>query len=135
MFVDMIDSLAAIRDIDPEEAQELFSKAIGLMSEAVHSCAGTVVRTLGDGIMALFGAPAAREDHALAACHAALKILKGAGDADVLAWAGDHDRIVVTHDRSTMPKFAVERIKRRLAMPGLFVVNDRTTVRETSKNS
>ena len=81
MFVDMIDSLAAIRDIDPEEAQELFSRVIGLMSEAVHSCGGTVARMMGDGIMALFGAPAAREDHALAACHAALKILKSTSES------------------------------------------------------
>jgi hypothetical protein len=57
--------------------------------------------------------------------------LNGAGDAEVLAWAADQNRIVVTHDRSTMPKFAIDRIKRRLAMPGLFVVGDRLPVRET----
>lgn len=75
MFVDMIDSLAAIRDADPEEAHELFSKALSVMTAAVHSCGGTVTRTLGDGLMVLFGAPLAREDHAVAACHAALRII------------------------------------------------------------
>src|SRR5690606_3440356 len=71
MFVDMIGSLASIRDADPEEAHELFSRVLGAMTDAVHSCGGTVVRTLGDGLMVLFGAPAAREDHAIGACHAA----------------------------------------------------------------
>ena len=85
MFVDMIDSLSAIRDFDPEEAQELFADAIALMSEAVHAFSGTVMRTMGDGLMALFGAPAAREDHALAACHAALRILRGARES----WRGE----------------------------------------------
>jgi class 3 adenylate cyclase/tetratricopeptide (TPR) repeat protein len=76
MFVDMIGSLAAIRDSDPEEAHDLFSRALGVMTAAVHSCGGTVVRTLGDGLMVLFGAPSAREDHAVAACHAALRIVE-----------------------------------------------------------
>lgn len=76
MFVDMIDSLAAIRYADPEEAQELFTRVLGLMTEAVHTCAGTVVRTMGDGILALFGAPSAQEDHAMRACHAALRVIE-----------------------------------------------------------
>lgn len=79
MFVDMIGSLASIRDADPEEAHELFSRVLGAMTEAVHSCGGTVVRTLGDGLMVLFGAPAAREDHAIGACHAALRIIDAVG--------------------------------------------------------
>lgn len=56
--------------------------------------------------------------------------LIGINDPDVLAWAADNGRIVLTHDRSTMPKFAIERIKRRTAMPGLFVVNDRRSIGE-----
>lgn len=76
LFVDMIDSLMTIRDSDPEEAHELLSKALGVMTAAVHSCGGTVARTLGDGLMVLFGAPTAREDHAVAACHAALRIIE-----------------------------------------------------------
>lgn len=79
MFVDMIGSLASIRDADPEEAHELFSRVLGAMTDAVHSCGGTVVRTLGDGLMVLFGAPAAREDHAIGACHAALRIIDAVG--------------------------------------------------------
>lgn len=45
-------------------------------------------------------------------------------DPAVLAWAADHDRILITHDRATMPDFAFDRIVSGLAMPGVIVVND-----------
>jgi class 3 adenylate cyclase len=45
------------------------------MAEAVHAYGGVVLRTMGDGIMAVFGAPTAQEDHAVRACHAALHLL------------------------------------------------------------
>ena len=83
MFVDMIESLAAIRGADPEKSHEMFSSSIALMTEAVHTFGGTVVRTLGDGIMVVFGAPAAQEDHAARACHAALHLLKRLADAQM----------------------------------------------------
>jgi class 3 adenylate cyclase/tetratricopeptide (TPR) repeat protein len=76
MFIDMIDSVSATRDLDPEEADELFQRAQTLMREAVNLHSGHVARRLGDGLMALFGAPAALEDHALQACHAALRVLE-----------------------------------------------------------
>lgn len=56
--------------------------------------------------------------------------LDGADDPDVPAWAADNDRIVLTHDRSTMPDFAYNRVEDALSMPGVFVVNDRHPVRE-----
>ena len=56
--------------------------------------------------------------------------LYGADDPDVLSWAAGAGRIVLTHDRATVPAFAFDRIKRRLLMPGVFVINDRRPVRE-----
>ncbi|MEM8723318.1 MAG: DUF5615 family PIN-like protein [Cyanobacteria bacterium P01_G01_bin.39] len=52
-------------------------------------------------------------------------------DPTILSWAGDNERIVVTHDRATMPDFAYERIANEKIMPGLFVVNDRISIRQS----
>src|SRR5215471_15095173 len=74
LFTDIKDSTELIRDLDPEAAQQLLDPAIHRMMAAVHRFEGTVNQVLGDGIMALFGAPIAHEDHALRACYAALAI-------------------------------------------------------------
>jgi len=72
LFADLKDSTELIRDLDPEAAQQLLDPALRHMMEAVHRYEGTVNQVLGDGIMALFGAPIAHEDHAVRACYAAL---------------------------------------------------------------
>jgi class 3 adenylate cyclase/tetratricopeptide (TPR) repeat protein len=72
LFADLKDSTELIRGLDPEAAQQLLDPAIHRMMDAVHRLEGTVNQVLGDGIMALFGAPIAHEDHALRACYAAL---------------------------------------------------------------
>jgi class 3 adenylate cyclase/tetratricopeptide (TPR) repeat protein len=72
LFADLKDSTELIRGLDPEAAQQLLGPAIHRMMDAVHRLEGTVNQVLGDGIMALFGAPIAHEDHALRACYAAL---------------------------------------------------------------
>ncbi len=72
LFADIKDSTELIKDLDPEAAQQLLDPALHRMMEAVHRFEGTVNQVLGDGIMALFGAPIAHEDHALRACYAAL---------------------------------------------------------------
>src|SRR3989442_12843166 len=72
LFADLKDSTELIRGLDPEAAQQLLNPALHLMMDAVHRFEGTVNQVLGDGIMALFGAPIAHEDHALRACYAAL---------------------------------------------------------------
>ena len=72
LFADIKDSTELIRDLDPEAAQQLLDPALHAMMAAVHRYEGTVNQVLGDGIMALFGAPLAHEDHALRACYAAL---------------------------------------------------------------
>jgi class 3 adenylate cyclase/tetratricopeptide (TPR) repeat protein len=72
LFADIKDSTELIKGLDPEAAQQLLDPAIHRMMDAVHRFEGTVNQVLGDGIMALFGAPIAHEDHALRACYAAL---------------------------------------------------------------
>ena len=72
LFADIKDSTELIRDLDPEAAQQLLDPAIHIMMQAVHRFEGTVNQVLGDGIMSLFGAPIAHEDHAARACYAAL---------------------------------------------------------------
>jgi class 3 adenylate cyclase/DNA-binding winged helix-turn-helix (wHTH) protein/tetratricopeptide (TPR) repeat protein len=63
-----------VADRDPEEARKLLDPVLEYMMEAVRVYEGTVNQVLGDGIMALFGAPLAHEDHAVRACYAALRI-------------------------------------------------------------
>src|SRR5262249_13472903 len=72
LFADLKGSTELIRDLDPEAAQSLLDPALQHMMEAVHRYEGTVNQVLGDGVMALFGAPVAHEDHAVRACYAAL---------------------------------------------------------------
>jgi class 3 adenylate cyclase/tetratricopeptide (TPR) repeat protein len=72
LFADVKGSLELLADRDPEEASRLLDAVLTLMMDAVHRYGGTVNHALGDGIMAIFGAPVAHEDHALRACHAAL---------------------------------------------------------------
>jgi class 3 adenylate cyclase/ABC-type thiamine transport system ATPase subunit len=72
LFADIKDSLELIRGLDPEAAQQLLDPALHAMMDAVHRYEGTVNQVLGDGIMALFGAPIAHEDHAARACYTAL---------------------------------------------------------------
>jgi len=67
-------SMELLADRDPEEARKLFDTVIEQMMDAVHRYEGTVNHILGDGIMALFGAPLAHEDHAVRACYAALRM-------------------------------------------------------------
>ena len=56
--------------------------------------------------------------------------LQGQDDPTILSWAADNERIVITHDRATMPNFAYERIANEEIMPGLFVVNDRLSIKQ-----
>jgi class 3 adenylate cyclase/tetratricopeptide (TPR) repeat protein len=74
LFADLKSSMELLADRDPEEAQGVLDPVLELMMEAVHHYEGTVNQVMGDGIMALFGAPLAYEDHALRACFAALRM-------------------------------------------------------------
>lgn len=74
LFADLKGSMELLADRDPEEAQKLLDPIVEAMVEAVHRYDGTVSQVMGDGIMALFGAPLAHEDHAVRACYAALRM-------------------------------------------------------------
>src|SRR5262245_57072553 len=74
LFADLKGSMELLADLDPEEARKLLDPVLELMMEAVHHYEGTVNQAMGDGIMALFGAPLAHEDHAVRACYAALRM-------------------------------------------------------------
>src|SRR5262249_55865178 len=72
LFADLKGSMELLADRDPEEARKILDPVLERMMEAVHRYEGTVNQVMGDGIMALFGAPLAHEDHAVRACYAAL---------------------------------------------------------------
>src|SRR4051794_32315112 len=74
LFADLKGSMELLADRDPEEARAILDPVLERMMEAVHRYEGTVNQVMGDGIMALFGAPIAREDHAVRACYAALRM-------------------------------------------------------------
>jgi class 3 adenylate cyclase/tetratricopeptide (TPR) repeat protein len=74
LFADVKDSMELLADRDPEETRSLLDPILEHMMEAVHRFEGTVNQVMGDGIMALFGAPLAHEDHAIRACYAALRM-------------------------------------------------------------
>ena len=74
LFADLKGSMELLADRDPEEASKILDPVLERMMEAVHRYEGTVNQVMGDGIMALFGAPVAHEDHAVRACYAALRM-------------------------------------------------------------
>jgi class 3 adenylate cyclase len=74
LFADLKGSMELLADRDPEEARTILDPVLEHMMEAVHRYEGTVNQVMGDGIMALFGAPLAHEDHAVRACYAALRM-------------------------------------------------------------
>src|SRR5262250_1101064 len=74
LFADLKGSMELLADRDPEEARKILDAVLERMMEAVHRYEGTVNQVMGDGIMALFGAPVAHEDHAARACYAALRM-------------------------------------------------------------
>ncbi len=74
LFADLKGSMELLANRDPEDARKLLDPVLERMMEAVHRYEGTVNQVMGDGIMALFGAPLAHEDHAVRACYAALRM-------------------------------------------------------------
>ena len=78
LFADVRGSMELLADRDPEDAGRVLNPVLTLMMDAVHRYEGTVNQVMGDGIMALFGAPLAHEDHAIRACYAALRMQESA---------------------------------------------------------
>ena len=73
LFADIQGSLQLAGQLDPEAWHQVLDRYFSLLTDAVHRFEGTVNQYTGDGIMALFGAPIAHEDHAQRACYAALQ--------------------------------------------------------------
>lgn len=74
LFADIKGSMDILESLDPEESKKLLDPCIQLMMDAIHRAEGTISRVLGDGVMALFGAPLALEDHPHRALYAALRM-------------------------------------------------------------
>jgi class 3 adenylate cyclase len=74
LFADLRGSMELLADRDPEEARTVLDSILQRMMDAVHRYDGMVNQVMGDGVMALFGAPLALEDHAVRACYAALRM-------------------------------------------------------------
>src|SRR5262245_18293918 len=79
LFADVKGSMELLSDRDPEEVRALIDPVLEAMMEAVHRYEGTVNQVMGDGIMALFGAPIAHEDHAIRGCYAAHRLVEAIG--------------------------------------------------------
>jgi adenylate cyclase len=75
LFADVQGSMDMAEQQDPEQWRAIMQRFFSILSEAVHRYEGTVDKFTGDGIMAVFGAPIAHEDHARRACYAALRML------------------------------------------------------------
>ena len=74
MFADVAGFTAMSEQLDPEDVHRIMDGCCRILVDEIHRCEGTVGEFRGDGVMALFGAPIAHEDHAQRACHAALAI-------------------------------------------------------------
>ena len=74
LFVDVQDSSGLSGSVDAERWHGIMDRFFSILTDCVHRYEGTINQFTGDGVMALFGAPVAHEDHALRACHAALDI-------------------------------------------------------------
>ncbi len=76
LFADVADYTFIAEKLDPEEVHQIMDGCFKILMDEIHKYEGTINQFTGDGIMALFGAPVAHEDHAQRACHAALSIQK-----------------------------------------------------------
>src|SRR3954451_6126343 len=80
LFADVSGSMDLAEGQDPEEWRKIMQRFFAILADAVTELEGTVDKFTGDGIMAVFGAPVAHEDHARRACYAALKMLEDVGE-------------------------------------------------------
>jgi len=73
-FADVANFTSLAEKLDPEDAHQIMDGTFQILMDNIHRFEGTINQFTGDGVMALFGAPVAHEDHAQRACHAALSI-------------------------------------------------------------
>ena len=74
LFADVANFTAIAEKLDPEEMHQIMDGCFKILMDAIHQYEGTINQFTGDGVMALFGAPLAHEDHAQRACYASLSI-------------------------------------------------------------
>ena len=79
LFADVANYTAMSEKLDPEEVHQIMDGCFRILMDEIHKYEGTINQFTGDGVMALFGAPLAHEDHAQRACYAALSIQKAIG--------------------------------------------------------
>lgn len=137
LFADVRGSTQLIEALDPESAKHQLDPVVRAMCDAVDRCGGVVNRTEGDGIMALFGAPAACEDHAVRACLAARAIvdsIAGLGQANIAVRVGvDSGKVVVfptgsdasDYDTAGVTPHLARRMEQQ-ATPGTVLLTSRT---------
>lgn len=95
MFADIVGSTELIGDNDPELALDRLPPALARMGNAVRQFDGTIMRSMGDGLMVIFGIPHAQEDHALRACQAALAMVQSSRDNGIVLRVGIHSGEIV----------------------------------------
>jgi class 3 adenylate cyclase len=145
LFCDIVESSRLAQSVDAETMHQVMDRALNLMAEGVHRYEGTVNQFLGDGLMALFGAPVALEDHAYRGIQAALAIretLSGYGEQlkqekgvdlkvrlglntgqVVVGWIGDDLRMDYTAIGLTI--HLASRLQ-SLAEPGTILISEAT---------
>jgi len=80
LFADVANYTSMAEKLDPEEVHQIMDGCFKILMDEIHKYEGTINQFTGDGVMALFGAPVAHEDHAQRTCHAALSIQQAIGD-------------------------------------------------------
>ena len=80
LFADVANYTSISEKLDPEEVHQIMDGCFRILVDETHRYEGTIDKFTGDGVMALFGAPVAHEDHAQRACHAALAIQRAIGE-------------------------------------------------------
>ncbi len=76
LFADVAGFTSIAEKLDPEDVHEIMDGCFEILGQEIHSAGGTINQYTGDGVMALFGAPVAHEDHIRRACYAALQVQK-----------------------------------------------------------
>jgi class 3 adenylate cyclase/tetratricopeptide (TPR) repeat protein len=95
LFADIVGSTELIGDKDPEHALDTLPPALARMGDAVNRFQGTIMRSMGDGLMVIFGVPHAQEDHAVRACQAALAMVQSSRENGIVLRVGIHSGEIV----------------------------------------
>lgn len=115
LFADLVGSSRHVIGRDPEAADAALRPLLHAMTEEITICGGTVVQVMGDGVLAAFGLPAALEDHAIRACHAANRI---------------HYRLLLLNPHASKKGYPTSRARIGIDSGEVFASDDVTLGRE-----